>query len=357
MSPELSVVIPMYNEQDVLPLLVDRLRPVLDGLDTAYEVVCVDDGSADLTPVLLHRFRRDWPDLRIIRLRANAGHQNAISAGLACARGDYVVTLDADLQDPPETIAEMLAVARREGVDVVYGVRTDRSTDTAFKRVTAQVFYRLIRTLSGTAAQSDAGDFRLMSRATVAAINALPDDNRVLRFIVPALGFPSASVGYRREERAAGSTKYPFVKMLRLSMDSVTGFSLAPLRLATFLGLGGAGLALLLGLFAIVQAWRGLAVPGWTSTVLIVATFGAVQLICLGLLGEYVGRMYRHMQGRPTYFVAHDSLDADADAAAAAAVTTQPSAEGAAAVSPAPSPAPRQGGAPAPEGQPAGRPA
>lgn len=353
MSTELSVVIPMYNEEDVLPLLVDRLRPVLDGLDTTYEVVCVDDGSADLTPVLLQRFRRDWPDLRIVRLRANAGHQNAISAGLACARGDYVVTLDADLQDPPETIAEMLAVARREGVDVVYGVRTDRSTDTAFKRVTAQVFYRLIRTLSGTAAQSDAGDFRLMSRATVAAINALPDDNRVLRFIVPALGFPSASVGYRREERAAGSTKYPFVKMLRLSMDSVTGFSLAPLRLATFLGLGGAGLALLLGLFAIVQAGRGLAVPGWTSTVLIVATFGAVQLICLGLLGEYVGRMYRHMQGRPTYFVAHDSLDADAVAEA-----TQPSVErAAAAVSPAPSPAPRRGGAPAPEGEPAGRPA
>ncbi len=307
MHPELSVVIPMYNEEAVLPLLVARLRPVLDGLGVPYEVVAVDDGSRDLTPALLHRVHREWPDLRIVRLRANAGHQNAISAGLACATGAYVVTLDADLQDPPEVIADMLSVAHGEGVDVVYGVRSDRSTDTTFKRVTARIFYAMIRALSGTSAQSDAGDYRLMSRATVDAVNALPDDNRVLRFIVPALGFPSASVEYRREERAAGSTKYPFVKMLKLSMDSVTGFSLAPLRLATFLGLGGGAAAAMLGIFALVTAWRGSAVPGWTSTVLIVSAFGAFQLICLGLLGEYVGRMYRHMQGRPTYYVAYDS--------------------------------------------------
>lgn len=307
MPVELSVVIPMFNEQEVLPLLVERLRPIVDGLDTTYEVVAVDDGSTDLTPALLTRFGREWPQLRVVRLRANAGHQAAISAGLARAGGDYVVTLDADLQDPPEVIAEMLDVARREQVDVVYGVRADRSSDTAFKRLTAKAFYVLIRALSGTTAHSDAGDYRMMSRATVDAINALPESNRVLRFVVPALNFPSATVDYRREERAAGSSKYPFVKMLKLSLDSVTGFSLAPLRLATFLGIGGGVSAAFLGLFALVTRAQGHAVAGWTSTVLIVASVGAVQLLCLGLLGEYVGRMYTAMQGRPAFFVAYDS--------------------------------------------------
>ncbi|MBK8469831.1 MAG: glycosyltransferase family 2 protein [Actinomycetales bacterium] len=308
MTPELSVVIPMFDEQEVLPLLAQRLRPVLDGLADGYEVVCVDDGSRDLTPALLHKMARDWPQVRVVRLRANAGHQAAISAGLALARGDYVVTIDADLQDPPEVIAELLATARREQVDVVYGVHSDRSTDSVFKRTTARAFYAVIRLLSGTTAQADAGDFRLMSRATVDAVNTLPDSNRVLRFIVPALGFPSASVTYRREERAAGSSKYPLLKMLALSVDSVTGFSLFPLRLATYLGLFGGALMLLatVGL-VVLSRTPGTTIPGWTSTVVIVAGVGAVQLFCLGLLGEYVGRMYRQLQGRPTYFVAYDS--------------------------------------------------
>jgi len=310
MSPELSVVIPMYNEEDVLPLLVDRLRPVLDGLDTAYEVVAVDDGSTDLTAALLQRLNREWEELRVVRLRANAGHQAAISAGLLCALGDYVVTIDADLQDPPEVMAQMLAKAKGEGVDVVYGVRADRSTDSLFKRGSARAFYALIRTISGTNAHSDAGDFRLMSRATVDAISELPEHNRVLRFIVPALGFPSDTVEYRREERAAGDSKYPILKMLRLSLDSVTGFSMAPLRLATVLGIGGGLLALLLGIYALVVGATGNTVAGWTSTVLIVAAVGAAQLLCLGLLGEYIGRMYTQMQGRPTYFIAYDSLTA-----------------------------------------------
>ena len=228
MAPELSIVIPVYNEEDVLPLLVSRLRAVADSLETPYEVVAVDDGSTDSTPVVLQRVRREWPELRVVRLRANAGHQAAISAGLACARGDYVVTLDADLQDPPEVIPQMLTAARDERVDVVYGVRSDRSSDSAFKRLSARAFYRLIRSMSGTHAQSDAGDYRLMSRATVDAVNSLPEDNRVLRFIVPALGFPSTSVSYKRDERAAGRSKYPLAKMIRLSVDSVTGFSIAP---------------------------------------------------------------------------------------------------------------------------------
>ncbi|KGN36138.1 glycosyltransferase family 2 protein [Knoellia subterranea] len=310
-APTLSIVIPMFNEEAVLPLLVERLRPIADGLDTAYEVVAVDDGSSDATAVILERERRTWPQLRIVRLRANSGHQAAISAGLARARGDYIVTLDADLQDPPEVIAEMLRLAREDGVDVVYGVRNDRSTDTAFKRGTARLFYKTMRRLGNIHAPEDAGDFRLMSRATVDAINTLPEHNRVLRFVVPALGFPSATVGYMREVRAAGTTKYPLAKMIRLSVDSVTGFSLAPLRFATWLGLLGGLAALGVLLYAVIARFLGHALPGWTSTVVIVAAVGAVQLLALGILGEYVGRMYSAMQSRPTYFIAHDSLSSE----------------------------------------------
>src|SRR6476620_9973335 len=213
MVPELSVVIPMYNEEEVLPLLVGRLRPLLDAMDTTYEVVAVDDGSKDLTAALLQRYHREWPALRVVRLRANAGHQAAISAGLVSALGDQ-------LQAPPEIIPQMLTAAKDDGVDVVYGVRNDRSTDTWFKRVSARAFYRFISLMSQTSAHADAGDFRLMSRATVDAINSLPEHNRVLRFIVPALNFPSDTVHYKREERAAGDSKYPLIKMIKLSLDS-----------------------------------------------------------------------------------------------------------------------------------------
>lgn len=312
-SPHLSIVIPMFNEEAVLPLLADRLRPLADamvddGVCAAYEIVAVDDGSTDATPVLLQRLRRTWPEVRVLRLRANAGHQAAISAGLARARGDYVVTLDADLQDPPEVIREMLTIARTEGVDVVYGARTDRTTDSAFKRWSARTFYRAQRALSSVDTPLDAGDYRLMSRATVDAVNALPEHHRVLRFVVPALGFPSATVGYRRAERAAGESKYPLARMLKLSVDSVTGFSLTPLRFATWLGLIGGLAALAILVFALGSRLAGHTLPGWTSTVVIVSAVGAVQLLALGILGEYVGRMYAAMQGRPTYFVAHDSL-------------------------------------------------
>jgi glycosyltransferase involved in cell wall biosynthesis len=309
--PTLSAVVPMFNEEAVLPLFVQRLRPVLDGLGVDYEVLAVDDGSVDGTAVLLQRYHREWPQLRVVRLRANSGHQAAISAGLAAARGDYVVTLDADLQDPPEVIAEMMAAARREAVDVVYGVRNDRSTDSAFKRGSANVFYRVIRRLSGTGAPASAGDFRLMSRATVDAVNALPEHHRVLRLVVPAFNFPSATVEYRREERAAGSSKYSLRHMLRLALDSVTAFSIVPLRFATWLGLLGALCAFGVLAFAVIGEIVGSTVPGWASLVGAVSGFGAVQLVCIGLLGEYVGRIYIMQQGRPTYSVAYDSLLAD----------------------------------------------
>jgi dolichol-phosphate mannosyltransferase len=258
--------------------------------------------------VLLQRYRHEWPQLRVLRLRANAGHQAAISAGLANAVGAFVATLDADLQDPPEVLAQMLQVARRDQVDVVYGVRSDRSADSAFKRGSARAFYRLLRALSGSTAHVDAGDYRLMSRATVEAVNALPEHHRVLRFVVPALGFPSATVTYRREVRAAGRSKYPLARMVRLSVDSITGFSIAPLRLATWFGIGGGLAAIGMLVYALVAQLRSETVPGWTSTVVAVASVGAIQLLCVGILGEYVGRMYTMMQGRPSYFVAYDSM-------------------------------------------------
>ncbi len=323
-TPVLTVVVPVYNEEEVLPLLAQRLRPVLDGLGEPYEVLCVDDGSTDLSPAILERERRGWPQLRVVRLRTNSGHQAALSAGLARARGAWVATLDADLQDPPEVLPTMLATARDARADVVYGVRDDRSTDSTFKRVTARTYYRLMRRLLGGHVPADAGDFRLMSRATVDAVNCLPEHNRVLRLVVPALGFPDARVGYKRQERAAGRTKYPLSRMIRLSVDSLTGFSVAPLRLATWFGLGGALITVLFLATAVVAYLSGHVIPGWTSIAVVVAGVGAVQLLCLGMLGEYVGRLYTQMQGRPAYYVAHDSLDEPRPPAAGLAIADDP---------------------------------
>lgn len=308
--PVLTVVVPMFDEEEVLPLFVERLRPVVDGLGVGYEVLVVDDGSRDRTPVLLQQHRRTWPELRVVRLRANAGHQAAISAGLARSRGDYVVTIDADLQDPPELIGEMLQLARAEQLDVVYGARSDRRSDTAFKRVTARGYYDTMRRLGADHGPRHAGDYRLMSRATVDAVNALPEHHRVLRLVVPQLGFPSGVLTYRRDERAAGRSKYPLSKMVRLAVDSITGASIAPLRLATWTGLLGFVVAMLLLAYALIGYAVGLTVPGWASTIVIVTFVGGTQLLCLGILGEYVGRMYTAQLARPTYYVAHDSVEA-----------------------------------------------
>jgi glycosyltransferase involved in cell wall biosynthesis len=306
-GPTLSVVIPMYNEEAVLPLLVERLRPVLDGMGEPYEVVAVDDGSRDATPQLLLVLRRTWPELRLIRLRRNSGHQAALTAGLQRSFGAYVVSLDADLQDPPETIPEMLALARDEELDIVYGVRSDRSTDTFFKRRTAGLYYRLMRRVVGDRMPSHAGDFRLLSRATVDALRQLPETTPVYRLLVPWIGFPSGEVTYVREERAAGTTKYPLTKMLRLAFDSIASFSAAPLRIATVLGGIGFGVCALMLVTAFVVYLAGYTVPGWTSLYVATLFVGAVQLFCLGLLGEYLGRIYAAVQNRPTYFIGYDS--------------------------------------------------
>lgn len=306
-SPILSVVIPMYNEEQVIPALVERLRPVLDGIGVAYEVVAVDDGSRDGTAQLLLDNGRSWPQLRLVKLRRNSGHQAALTAGMQRARGQWVVSIDADLQDPPEVIPEMLTLAREQGLDVVYGVRSDRSTDTVFKRRTAGLYYRFMRRIVGAEVPAQAGDFRLVSRDVVEVLRRLPEQAPVYRLLVPSLGFPSGEVAYARERRVAGTTKYPLRKMVALAWDSTANFTAAPLRLATYLGLGAFLACLLMMVFGLVAYSSGTVIPGWTSLFLAVLLLAAVQLICLGLLGEYISRIYRTVQNRPSFHVGFDS--------------------------------------------------
>jgi glycosyltransferase involved in cell wall biosynthesis len=306
LPPVLSVIIPVYNEQDVFPLMVQRLRPILDGMCVSYEVVAVDDGSSDGTAAVLHRVRRTWRELRVVQLYRNCGQQAALTAGLRRANGTYLVSIDADLQDPPEKIPEMLELARRDAIDVVYGVRSDRSSDTWAKRYTAGLYYLLMRRLVGVRIPRDAGDFRLLSRSAVEILLALPEQQPVYRLLIPWLGFRSTEVTYERARRIAGRTKYPLTKMLRLAANSITAFSSSPLRIATWLGIACFVACGCLLVFALV----GSTVPTWTPWLLTTVLLSGVQLLGLGVLGEYIGNVHRILQGRPTYLVHYDSDEA-----------------------------------------------
>jgi dolichol-phosphate mannosyltransferase len=305
----LSVVIPVYNEEEVLPLLVDRLRPVLDGLEasgyvTEYELLLVDDGSRDQTVDVISELGADWPQLCLVELRRNSGQQAAIAAGLRQARGDWVVTLDADLQDPPELLPAMLDAAAGGHVDVVYTCREDRDSDGFVKKRLAGAYYRVVRRLAGVPVQPHVGDYRLMSRAVITALNALPERHRVHRLLLPWLGFPSTTLHHTRERRGAGRTHYSMPRLLKITADSIVSFTTAPLRLATLLGLATGFLSLLLTCGAVVARIVGLAVPGWASLAVMVTFIGGVQLICTGILGEYIGRVFVEVQHRPLYDIA-----------------------------------------------------
>lgn len=318
----------MFNEEAVIPFFVERLRPVLDSLESSgvtvtYEVVCVDDGSRDRTGDLLIGVRASWPQVRVVRLLRNAGHQSALTAGLQCARGDFVITIDADLQDPPEAILEMFAVATAQDLDVVYAIRADRSSDSRLKRSTAVLYYRLMRRLSGPQLPDNAGDFRLLSRRVVDALSALPEHGRVYRLVIPWFGFPSGRVYYHRERRAAGKTKYSMHRMVSLGLDSVTAFSAAPLRLATIAGLTGMVISLAAMMWAVIGTFAGRTVPGWTSLVATMGLLGAIQLLCLGLLGEYVARLFLASQQRPTFLIGYDSLQHSLGATRSGSLTPQ----------------------------------
>ena len=301
----LSVIIPCFNEEQVIEQSHCALTEALDALDMPCELLYVDDGSTDGTAGILRGFAEQSTRVRMISLSRNFGHQVAMTAGIEHARGDAVVLIDADLQDPPGVIAEMVA-RWREGYDVVYGRRTERIGETAFKRTTAALFYRLINKLCDTPMPIDAGDFRLMDRRVVDALRRMPEHDRFMRGMVSWLGFRQVAVPYRRDARAAGQTKYPLFKMIGLAFDAVLSFSTLPLRLATWIGLCTATLALIgiayalfVRLFLTESAW----VPGWASLLTALLLLGGVQLMFLGLIGEYIARIYRETKRRPLYLV------------------------------------------------------
>jgi glycosyltransferase involved in cell wall biosynthesis len=300
----LSIVVPCCNEQEVLSETNRRLLDVLGAGHLNFEIVYVDDGSIDSTPDLLAAFQASDDRIRVVRLSRNFGHQVAISAGIEHSSGDALVIIDADLQDPPEVILEFVE-KWMDGYDVVYGVREFRQGETAFKLLTAKYFYRLISRLSDTAIPLDTGDFRLMDRSVVDALIAMPERDRFVRGMVSWLGFSQVSVPYQRAPRFAGATKFPLMKMVRFAMDGILSFSILPLRLATCLGFAASCLAIL-GIIIAGIAWisgmTGL-VKGWTSLVSAVLFVGGVQLICLGIIGEYVGRIYGESKRRPLYVV------------------------------------------------------
>lgn len=314
----LSLVVPMHNEETAIPPFAARVRPVVDGLHAPYEVICVDDGSTDGTAHSLDDLADQWPQLRALRLRRNAGHQEALTAGLLAAEGDYVVTIDADLQDPPELIPTMIHLAQETDSDVVYGIRTDRSSDTAFKRLTADLYYRVMQRAVGAPVPRHAGDFRLMSRAAVLELAALPESRRVYRLLVPYMGFRAASVEYKRSPRVAGNSKYPVTRMIQLAMDSYFAFTTVPLRVATWVGVFGFVASLSFAVIALLGAQAGNTIPGWASFAIVGGLFAAVQFVFLGLIGEYLARIYTELLKRPRHFVerhprARDASDGSSD--------------------------------------------
>jgi glycosyltransferase involved in cell wall biosynthesis len=304
--PTLSVVIPVFNEEETIPELDRRLQAFLSELGESWEVVFVDDGSRDNSSKMLEELARQEPRYKLVSFGRNFGHQVAITAGMDRAEGEAVVVMDADLQDPPEVVRAMLA-RWREGYDVVYAVRQRRLGETWFKRMSASLFYRLFRALLGFDMVIDAGDFRLMSRSVVLTLRSLRERHRFIRGLVGWIGFRQASVSYTRHERFAGVTKYPLRKMLSFAFDGIASFSTFPLRMATWLGALAGLLAMGLGAWAFyVKTWGQTAVPGWTTIMILVALGSSMQLLVIGILGAYVGRIYEEVQRRPLYTVARE---------------------------------------------------
>lgn len=299
-----SVVVPCYNEEQVIAETNRQLVAALAALEaTDFEIVYVDDGSSDATVDRLREIQNLDQRVRVVRLSRNFGHQLAVSAGLEHASGDAVVIIDADLQDPPDVIPEMVA-RWRDGYHVVYGMRTDRPGETAFKLWTAKLFYRFINRLSKVQIPLDVGDFRLLDRQVVDVLLGMPERDRFLRGMVSWIGFRQIAVMYARAERRAGESKYPLFKMLQFAADGVLSFSLTPLRLALWVGFLSIGLAFAGILYAlVVRLYTTNYVRGWTSIFTAVLFIGGAQLITLGIIGEYIGRIYAEVKRRPLYVV------------------------------------------------------
>jgi glycosyltransferase involved in cell wall biosynthesis len=308
--PTLTVVIPIFNEEEVIPELARRLHEVIQVWQQqieSWEVVFVNDGSKDQSLAQLKKLAADEPRFKVISFSRNFGHQMAITAGLDRAEGEAVVIMDADLQDPPEVVSEMIE-RWREGYDVVYGVRTKRHGETLFKKLTASLFYRLLRAmLGGVTIPADAGDFRLISRPVVLAMRALRERHRFVRGMVAWVGFRQTAVYYARPARFAGETKYPLKKMVRFAVDGIASFSVVPLRFATWLGVASGLVAMLTAAWAIYERFFGSGVvQGWPTIMIAVALGASAQLLMTGVLGEYVGRIYEEIKRRPLYITAEE---------------------------------------------------
>lgn len=303
----LSIVVPVFNEAAVLPQFFKELERVLSGaLQNAgpVEIIFVDDGSADASWNLITAQCRRNPSCLGVKLSRNFGHQLALAAGLETARGELIVSMDADLQDPPEVIPALID-AHRQGYDVVYATRAARGRETWFKRLTAKLFYLAIARLSGVPVPPNTGDFRLMSRRALAELSKLRESHRFLRGLVPWIGFPQTQVIYDRGDRGAGQTHYPLHKMLRLAADGIASMSQTPLRLAYFVSLGlfAVFVGYIIYVFASHALFGGELEPGWTSIMAAITIFGTIQILLLGVFGEYLGRVYEQVKNRPLYIV------------------------------------------------------
>lgn len=306
-QPELTIVVPAFNEEASIEPMRDRLAGALEGVVDGLEMIFVDDGSTDGTWARIEAAAGHDARVRGLRFARNFGHQAAVTAGIDAALGRAIVIIDADMQDPPEVIPEMVA-RWREGFDVVYGQRHEREGETWFKRATAAGFYRLLRAITNVDIPVDTGDFRLMGPHAVEAFRALPERNRFIRGLVSWIGFRQVAVPYRRSRRHAGVTKYPFRKMLRFALDGITSFSFLPLRLATFLGFVVSLLAFVYIVVVIVLKAVGISWSGYTSLMASILFLGGVQLLMIGLLGEYLARIFDEVKRRPLYLVG-DSTD------------------------------------------------
>ena len=303
---KLSIIIPCYNEEEVLPLTLERLKALssewtLRDDCAEIEFVLVDDGSQDRTSELLTEASKADKRLKVVRFSRNFGHQAALLSGYEFAKGDVIVSLDADLQDPPELIGSMLDKIK-EGHDVVYAARKSRELDSLFKRKTADVFYWIMKKFGADIVPNHA-DFRMVTRRALNAFLKFHENNLFIRATFPIVGFPSCVVYYDRPERLAGETKYPFRKMLEFAIDGLTSFSVVPLRICSIVGLFVSLLALLMLFWSIVVKIFGGAIPGWTSTVAPLYLLGGVQLLFLGIIGEYIGKIYIEVKHRPRYIV------------------------------------------------------
>ncbi len=299
----LSIVVPVYNEQEVIRETIKRLRAVLDGMDAEYEIIFVNDGSRDDTLQILRPVCQEDERLKLINFSRNFGHQTAITAGMDLSAGDAVVVIDADLQDPPEVIPSMFALWR-DGYEVVYGKRISRKGESFFKKFSAKVFYRFLSAMTDVNIPVDTGDFRLLDRKVIEALKNTPERNRYVRGLVSWLGFRQTAYEYERQERFAGTTKYPLRKMLRLATDAITSFSFKPLKIAGVLGGVVSAGGFVYTLYVIIAKLCGAQFSaGWASTICIMLLLGGLILVTLGIMGQYLGRVYDEVKARPLYLI------------------------------------------------------